>query len=181
MQLPPKAIFGFCTDGWHQELLLDWYLFCVIKVTFKPCVIKHDMLYFLRIRVTFESRQVKGNRETIYLWLPPRSCELWGPSTPKVFTSRFLHLWKMILPGSVQDLLDWNQKNQHNWLVLNSLFRKHTQNWGSKTLKKTPTFFIKSAIFQTIKLLEYLKKDLLSWCAKTFKNSRRFVTEEMCE
>lgn len=65
----------FCTDGWHQGLLLDCYLFCVIKVTFKPCVINHDYrLCFLRIRVIFESRQVKGNRETIYLCLPSRSC-----------------------------------------------------------------------------------------------------------
>lgn len=89
MQLPPKVIFVFCTDGRHQGLLLDCYLFCVIKVIFKPRVIKHnEILYCLRIRVIFENRQVKGNRETIYLWLPPGAVV----EAVRAFNSQSVHL-----------------------------------------------------------------------------------------
>lgn len=46
------------------------------------------MLYFLRIRVIFQSRQVKGNRETIFLCLPPGA----AAEAVRAFSSQSGHL-----------------------------------------------------------------------------------------
>lgn len=51
------------------------YLFCIVKVTFKSCVVQHnDMLYSLRI--IFGSSQGKGNRVTILPLASPQEALL---------------------------------------------------------------------------------------------------------
>lgn len=154
MQLPPKAIFVFCTDGWHQGLLLDCYLFILCNKSNLQALCYKPQWYALlsQNRVIFQSRQVKGNSNHPPLASPQELLlKLWEPSAPQGVHLETPTPLKNDPPWKCAGF-DWNQKNQHNWLVLNNLFRKYTENWESKTLKKPPPSSLLNQQFSKLSL-----------------------------